>query len=78
MHTRVFVTGVGIISAIGNGTVETLSSLYNLRSGIGRLSLFESVHSDIPVAEVKCDNSSLAAMAGVDNYSYIHGMHCCH
>jgi len=66
MHTRVFVTGVGIISAIGNGTEETLSSLNGLRSGIGQLSLFESVHSNIPVAEVKYNNIQLSGMAGVD------------
>lgn len=66
MHTRVFVTGVGIISAIGNGTEETHSSLNGLRSGIGPLTLFESVHDNIPVAEVKFSNSQLSAMAGVD------------
>jgi 3-oxoacyl-(acyl-carrier-protein) synthase len=66
MHTRVFVTGVGIISAIGNGTEETHSSLNGLRSGIGPLSLFESVHYNIPVAEVKYSNSQLSDIAGVD------------
>jgi 3-oxoacyl-[acyl-carrier-protein] synthase II len=66
MRPRVFVTGVGIISAIGNGTEETLSSFQNLKSGIGKLSLFSSVHSEIPVAEVKHCNNDLAQMAGVD------------
>jgi 3-oxoacyl-[acyl-carrier-protein] synthase-1 len=67
MCRRVFVTGVGIISAIGNGTEETLDSFQNLKSGIGRLSLFNSVHSGIPVAEVKRSNNDLARMAGVDS-----------
>ena len=56
MSRRVFVTGVGIVSAIGNGTGETLSSLKNLTSGIGKLSLFESIHAHIPVAEVKLNH----------------------
>jgi 3-oxoacyl-[acyl-carrier-protein] synthase-1 len=66
MGPRVFVTGVGIISAIGNGTEETLDSFRLLKPGIGKLSLFNSVHSDIPVAEVKLSNEELAQLAGVD------------
>jgi 3-oxoacyl-(acyl-carrier-protein) synthase len=65
MHPRVFVTGVGIVSAIGNGTEETLHSFENLRSGIGRLTLFNSMHDNIPVAEAKHTHAKLAALAGV-------------
>jgi 3-oxoacyl-(acyl-carrier-protein) synthase len=67
MSQRVFVTGVGIVSAIGNGTAETLSSLKSLNSGIGKLSLFESIHAHIPVAEVKLNNKQLANLAGIDD-----------
>jgi 3-oxoacyl-(acyl-carrier-protein) synthase len=67
MSRRVFVTGVGIVSAIGNGTGETLSSLKNLTSGIGKLSLFESIHDHIPVAEVKLNQEQLAKLAGIDD-----------
>lgn len=66
MPRRVFVTGLGIISAIGIGINETLDSLNGLKSGIGRLSLFSSIHDHIPVAEVWHSNEELAAMAGVD------------
>jgi 3-oxoacyl-[acyl-carrier-protein] synthase-1 len=66
MGYRVFVTGVGIISAMGNGTEETLSAFQNLKSGIGGLSLFESIHATIPVAEVKLCNYDLAIKAGID------------
>jgi 3-oxoacyl-[acyl-carrier-protein] synthase-1 len=66
MGPRVFVTGVGIISAIGNGTGATLDSFKQLKSGIGPLSLFDSVHDDIPVAEVKFGNSELANLAGIE------------
>jgi 3-oxoacyl-(acyl-carrier-protein) synthase len=66
MRPRVFVTGVGIISAIGSGTEETLNSFQNLKSGIGKLTLFSSSHSEIPVAEVNHGNTDLALMAGVD------------
>jgi 3-oxoacyl-[acyl-carrier-protein] synthase II len=67
MSQRVFVTGVGIVSAIGNGTVETLSSLKSLTSGIGKLTLFESIHAHIPVAEVKLNQRQLAKLAGIDD-----------
>lgn len=66
MVDRVFVTGMGIISAIGNGTVQTLESFIHLKSGIGKLTLFSSLHGDIPVAEVKLGNEQLALMAGID------------
>jgi 3-oxoacyl-(acyl-carrier-protein) synthase len=65
MYPRVFVTGVGIISAIGNGTEETLDAIQNLRSGIGKLSIFDSAHSGIPVAEVKRKHSELVKLAGI-------------
>jgi 3-oxoacyl-[acyl-carrier-protein] synthase II len=68
MYPRVFVTGVGIISAIGNGTEETLDSFYNLKSGIDKLTLFRSVHDGIPVAEVKFSNEELTRITGVDSY----------
>lgn len=65
MSQRVFVTGVGIVSAIGNGTAETLSSIKNLTTGIGKLSLFESIHAHIPVAEVKLNHGQLSKLAGI-------------
>jgi 3-oxoacyl-(acyl-carrier-protein) synthase len=67
MSRRVFVTGVGIVSAIGIGTGETLSSLKSLTSGIGKLTLFESIHAHIPVAEVKFNKKQLASLAGIDD-----------
>lgn len=66
MLPRVFVTGAGIVSAAGIGVDETLASFYNLRSGIGPLTLFDSLHKHIPVAEVKKSNIELGELAGVN------------
>lgn len=66
MQPRVFVTGAGIVSAIGIGTGETLHSFRNLNSGIGKLTLFDSIHSSIPVAQVKLTNAQLAELSGLD------------
>jgi 3-oxoacyl-(acyl-carrier-protein) synthase len=61
---RVFVTGIGIISAIGNDIREVQDSLINLRSGIGNLTGIESVYkNEIPVAEIKISNNDLLPLA---------------
>lgn len=64
MQPGVVVTGIGIISAIGNGTEETLASLFNKESGIGQIRWLESAISFIPVAEVKYSTDELAEIAG--------------
>lgn len=64
MQPGVVVTGIGIISAIGNGIEETLSSLLNKKSGIGQIRWLETSISGIPVAEVKHSTDELAEIAG--------------
>jgi len=66
MHHRVFITGLGIISAIGNGTEETLASIRKLKTGIGLLTNLDSIHAEIPVAEVKHSSAALAELIGFD------------
>jgi 3-oxoacyl-[acyl-carrier-protein] synthase-1 len=56
---------MGIISAIGHDTNEVLESLVEERSGIGKLTLFDSVYRDeIPVAEIRNTNEELMKIAG--------------
>jgi 3-oxoacyl-[acyl-carrier-protein] synthase-1 len=58
---RVYVAGTGVISAIGNSFPETLKSFENHSSGIGKVSLFDTVYENtLPVGEVKMQNSRLA------------------
>lgn len=73
MPGKVFVTGIGIISGIGNNVDENLASLLELRSGIGKI---EHIHGhnigETPVSEVKLSNSELFRLAGlaeVEGYS---------
>ena len=64
MPNRVFVTGIGIISAIGNDIREVQDSLINLRSGIGNLTGIDSIYkNEIPVAEIKLSNNDLLPLA---------------
>jgi 3-oxoacyl-[acyl-carrier-protein] synthase-1 len=62
---KVFVTGIGIISAIGLDAAETNISLKEAKTGIGALTLIDSVYrNEIPVAEIKCNYRDLAGLAG--------------
>jgi len=64
LPNRVFVTGIGIISAIGNDIREVQDSLINLRSGIGNLTGIDSIYkNEIPVAEIKLSNNDLLPLA---------------
>lgn len=65
MDKKVYVTGIGVISAIGNNVAETMDSFNNLEPGIGKLEHIVSRHQqETPVAEVKASNEELTAMAG--------------
>jgi 3-oxoacyl-[acyl-carrier-protein] synthase-1 len=64
---NVHVVGTGLITAIGNSSNESLASLKSQTSGIGSLSIFDSVHKDLPVGEVKFTNEVLAAKLKVSS-----------
>jgi len=60
MSKRVAITGMGIVSAIGNSVAENFDSLKNGKIGIGKISLFETRHqNEILVGEVKMSNVEL-------------------
>lgn len=66
MEGRIHVAGAGVISAIGNSVSETLHSFRSQLSGIGKITLFDSVYADIlPVGEVRISNRDLAERLGV-------------
>ncbi len=65
MPERVFITGIGIVCAIGNNVGEVLNSLMAERSGIGAITLFPTLHQGtLPMAEVKMSNQELASDLG--------------
>lgn len=68
MAERVFITGIGMISAIGSNVMENLRSLRLQQSGIGYTRHIDTIYKDVlPVAEVKQDTPELAAMAGANS-----------
>ena len=66
MHSRVYVTGIGIISAIGRNKDDCLKSLLDSRHGISTLSLLDTVHKDFPSGEIKLSNSDLCEILNLD------------
>jgi 3-oxoacyl-(acyl-carrier-protein) synthase len=69
LKDRVHVAGLGVISAIGNSVESTLDALRTSTSGIGPLTLFDSVHQGVlPVGEVKMSNSVLADILSLPSH----------
>ena len=65
MSKRIYITGIGIISSIGNTLPEVFSSLQSRKSGIGEITLFPTLHSNTyPIAEVKSTTEKLLKQVG--------------
>src|SRR5690606_34509739 len=65
MGKGVAVTGMGVISAIGNNVSESYSSLLNAQHGISAPRFLQTKHSDLPVGEVKLPNEELRKLLGL-------------
>lgn len=65
MFAGIAITGAGIISAIGVGKAETLSSLTAGKSGVGRLRHLQTSHSDLPCGEVNLSDGELKEVLGL-------------
>lgn len=71
MSDRVFVTGIGIISAIGADVNEVLHSVNEKKSGISYTDHLQTIYkSEIPVAEVKISNEELAQSLGLKSFQH--------
>jgi len=71
MQDKVVVTGLGIISAIGLSTDETVKSLLAGVSGVGRITLLDTVHTEIPCAEVQMKDEELRRSLSVNDEEVI-------
>ena len=73
MNKGVAITGMGIISSIGNTVEENYQSLIDKKPGISRIDYIDTNHHDfIKVGEVKMTNDTLADLLGLpksNNYS---------
>ncbi len=73
MNKGVAITGMGIISAIGNNVEENYKSLLNSRHGISRVDNIDTIQrSEVMVGEIKFTNDQLIAQLNLspeNNYS---------
>ncbi|MEI7664187.1 MAG: beta-ketoacyl synthase N-terminal-like domain-containing protein, partial [Bacteroidota bacterium] len=66
MPRRIFITGYGIISCIGNNIAETLGSLLRSQTGIGPIQHIETLLRDeLLVGEVPKSHGELLSMAAI-------------
>jgi len=71
MSKGVAITGMGIISAIGDNVQENYQSLITRQMGISKITQIETIHKDeIMVGEVKATNSDLEQQLGLPTNSY--------
>jgi 3-oxoacyl-(acyl-carrier-protein) synthase len=71
MPQKVFVTGIGVISSIGNNCSQNLQSLVNSVTGIGDIEILETVHrKNFKAGELKYSNHQLAESAGCDKSEF--------
>ena len=66
MNQKIFISGIGMISSIGNNIGESLESLLHLKHGIKSIEFLETNHrGKIPVGEVKSSNETLCTNLGL-------------
>ena len=71
MSKGVAITGMGIISAIGNNVQENYESLRTEKTGIAKISQIETIHkNEIMVGEVKATNLELEQRLGLEANTY--------
>ncbi|MBR1786333.1 MAG: beta-ketoacyl-[Paludibacteraceae bacterium] len=66
MNTRIVITGIGLISAIGKGRRETLEYLLQEKTGVSSIRLLPTKQKELPVGEVPYSNEQLADLASWD------------
>jgi len=63
---KVYITGIGTLSAIGNNVADTFDSLKARRHGIGEVSILETAHAkEIPCGEIKMTDAELMEELGL-------------
>ncbi|MCG9912303.1 MAG: beta-ketoacyl-[acyl-carrier-protein] synthase family protein [Flavobacteriales bacterium] len=63
---KVFITGIGAVSAIGMDVSQMLESLVAEKHGIGRVSILETAHADtLPCGEIKITDEEFIQRLGI-------------
>jgi 3-oxoacyl-[acyl-carrier-protein] synthase-1 len=62
MNKEIYITGAGVVSAIGMDKAATLDALMNRRTGVETVRYLQTSHAELPVGEVKYSNDELREM----------------
>lgn len=65
MDKEIYITGAGVVSALGTDKAATLDAIVNQRSGVEPIKYLQTSHTDLPVGEVKHSNDELREMLGI-------------
>ena len=65
MIEPIYITGTGVVSAIGIGKAATLEALLSSRSGVGQLKYLKTEHKEFPVGEVKLTDAEMRERLGI-------------
>ena len=65
MTDPIYITGTGVVSAIGLGKAATLEALLANRSGVGPLVYLKTGHKEFPVGEVKMTDGEMRERLGI-------------
>ncbi|MDR0395023.1 MAG: beta-ketoacyl-[acyl-carrier-protein] synthase family protein [Tannerella sp.] len=65
MCKEIYITGAGVVSALGMDKAATLDALVNQRSGVEPVRYLQTLHTDLPVGEVKHSNDELCEMLDI-------------
>ena len=65
MNKGVAITGMGIISSIGNSVEENFYSLTNNKTGLSDIENIQTVHDNLKFGEIKKTNEQLIAELGI-------------
>ena len=63
--TKIVVTGIGIISALGNGKEQTVEGLRAGKTAVGPIRMLQTKHHELPVGEVAFSNEALKRLIGM-------------
>lgn len=65
MAEKICITGMGIVSALGENKYETEEKLVQEISGIGKITFLDTIHKEIPVGMVRISDFELKAKLGI-------------
>jgi 3-oxoacyl-[acyl-carrier-protein] synthase-1 len=62
MNKEIYITGAGVVSAVGLGKAATLDALVNRQTGVEPVKYLRTSHAGLPVGEVKYGNDEFREM----------------